>query len=193
MPNVATLLDEISERTIVQRVSGRHDTARMRYALDSNVVDTSQEFTRIITDYYSYHFATCVSGGGVLEAAEAEGRAKEALLRHYRQRGGDLVTAFNDAHDGTNGGMRAILDVLADGIKTEAVEHYLRSVFDRHVEPTSWEHKIEVIRQFIDHVGAANLPGIRADQPERYGTSFELIIKSFVAGMQRASAVFRRF
>ena len=73
MPSVASLLDAINERTIAQRIGIPHDQARMRYALPANTVDDFEAFTRVIADYYNYHFTTCVSNGGSLSAAEAAG------------------------------------------------------------------------------------------------------------------------
>jgi len=51
--------------------------------------------------------------GGYLSATEAASRAKKILEQEYRQHGGTIVTAYNDAHDGTNGGLRVVLDKLA--------------------------------------------------------------------------------
>ena len=69
--------------------------------------------------------------------SEAAGRAKEILEQEYRRRGGDLVTAFH-VHDGTNGGLRVVLDTIAEGLKAESVERYIRDAFDRHVAPKSF-------------------------------------------------------
>ena len=83
-----------------------------------------------------------------MPTSEAYGRAKELLEREYRKRNGDIVSAFNDACDGTNGGLRAVLDAIADGLKAEVIERYITDVFDRYVAPNSWESKVDIIRQF---------------------------------------------
>ena len=106
MSSINNLLAELDERTIAQRIGIPHDEARMRYSLRSNTVGSFDEFNWIIADYYTKHFTACVSHGGNLSASEAASRAKELLEREYRRRGGDIVTAYNDAHDGTNGGLR---------------------------------------------------------------------------------------
>lgn len=194
MPSFAVLVEDLDERVIAERVGLAHDEARWAYGTAAPMrVNDFEEFTESIGDYFAFHFARCVSGGGVLSRIEAAGRAKEALARHYRQRGGDIVTAFNDARDGTNGGMSGILSHLADSLKAEAVERYMRAVFDRHVSPAAWDDRVEIIRQFIAHVGAQNLPGIDASRPERYARDFEAIIRAYVNGLQRLSSVFRRF
>ena len=192
MAHVGTILSALDERTIAQEVAIPHDEARMRYPLQSNTVRDFDEFTDLIGDYYNYHFTKCVSGGGLLSKAEASGRAKEILENECRRRGGNITTAFNDAHEGTNGGMRAILDLLSERLKAESVQRYVRDVFDREVAPNSWEDKVEIIRQFISQCGMQLSSSVRSDQPERYAHDFEALIRSYVQALQQTSAMFRR-
>lgn len=192
MPSITGLIHELDERTIAQRVGLPHDETRMRYPLHSNTVAGFDEFSNTIGDYYNYHFTACVSRGGHLSRSEASGRAKELLEKEYRRRNGDIVTAYNDAHDGTNGGMRVVLDTIAEGLKADSVERYTRDAFDRHVAPNSWEDKVEIIRQFIAFCGPLLSSSVSAGQPERYAHNYQELIKAYVDGLQRASSVFRR-
>ena len=192
MSSINSLLAELDERAIAQRVGIPHDEARMRYSLTSNTLGSFDEFTWIIADYYTKHFTACVSHGGSLSISEASGRAKELLEKEYRKRGGDIVSAYNDAHDGLNGGVRKVLDVIAEGIKAESVERYIRDVFDRHVAPNSWEQKVEIIRQFIAHCGLYMAPSIEADQPERYARDYRELIHNYVLALEKTSSIFRR-
>lgn len=192
MAAIDNLLSALDERHMAQRVGLAHDEARMRYPLQSNTVDTFDRFSDIVADYYNYHFTLCVSGGGALGRAEAAGRAKELLEKEYRRQNGDIITAFNDANDGTNGGLRVVLDKIAEALKAESVERYIREMFDRHVTPNSWELKVEIIRQFIRQCGANLASSIRADQPERYAQNYQELIRSYVDSLQRTSSIFRR-
>lgn len=110
MATINSLLSDLNERTIAQRIGIQHDEARMRYYLQSNTVGNFAEFSAVITDYYNHHYTLCVSNGGRLADSEAYGRAKELLEREYRKRRGDIVSAYNDAHDGTNGGIPSRCD-----------------------------------------------------------------------------------
>ena len=135
----------------------------------------------------------CVIHGGSLSRTEVAGRAKESIAEEYRKQGGNINTAYSDAHDGINGGLRIILDKIADHIKAESVERYLRDVFDRYVNPTSWENKVDIISQFLSRYGHLLSPSIRIDQPERYAQNYEELIRAYVDGLKRTSSVFRRF
>ena len=57
-----------------------------------------------------------------MSRTDATGKAKEIVEQEYRRRQGDIVTAYNNAHDGTNGGLRAILDIIAEKLKAEGHE-----------------------------------------------------------------------
>ncbi len=190
--SIDDLLAELDERILAQRIGIPHDEARMRYPLNSNTVRNFDEFDRIIADYYNAHFTTVVSRGGHLPPSEAASRAKELLEREYRRKQGDIVTAFNDAHDGTQGGLRVVLDYIAEGLKGEALLRYTRAVFDSHVAPNSWEQKVDIIRQFIRRCGVNLGSSIRADQPERYAQNYQELIRSYVTALQQTSRIFRR-
>lgn len=186
------LFSELDERNIAQKVGIKQDTTRMRYSLESNTVDNFNEFSWVIGDFYNYQFTACISQGGKLSAAEASSRAKELIEREYRRRGSDIVGAYNDAHDGTNGGLRAVLDVIAEGLKTESVERFIRDTFDRYVTPNSWNKKVEMIQQFIDYCGNHLSSSIHRDQPERYAHNYQELIQSYVTALQQTSSIFRR-
>jgi len=190
--SINSLLAELDERIIAKRIGIPHDEVRMRYPLHSNTVRNFDEFSRIIGDYYNTHFTACISRGGKLSASEAASRAKEIIEQEYRRRGGEIVTAFNDAHDGTNGGMRSILDIISEGLKTESVERYIRDGFDRYVSPNSWSQKVLIIKQFIDRYGIHLSSTIRRGQPERYAQNYQELIRSYITALQTTSSIFRR-
>jgi len=189
---IDSLMIELDERTIAQRIGIPHDEARMRYPLHSNTIRDFDEFNWINSDYYNYHFTTCVSNGGRLSTPEASSRAKELLEKEHRRRGEDIVNSYLNAKEGTSSGVRGVLDTIAEGLKAKSVERYIRDAFDRYVAPNSWEQKVEIIRQFIARCGAHLGASIRQDQPERYANSYVELITAYLEGLQRTSSIFRR-
>lgn len=192
MATINSLLSALDERVIARQVGIGHDEARMRYQPKSNTLGSFDEFSNVIADYYAHHYGSCVSRGGRLSHAEAAGRAKELLEQEYRKRNGDIVSAYNDVHEGTNGGLRVVLDTIAEGLKAESVDRYIREIFDQHVTPNSWEQKVKIIRDFIAHCGSYLSSSIRRDQPERYAQNYDMLIKSYVEGLRQTSSIFRR-
>ena len=192
MATINSLLSDLDERVIAQRIAISHDEARMQYHLPSNTVGDFDQFSDIIADYYNYHNSRCVSNGGTLARRDAYGMAKALLENEYRRRRGDIVSAFNDAHDGTNGGLRAILDIICEGLKAEVVERYVHDAFDRHVAPNSWDQKVDMIRQFISCFSNILSSSVVASQPERYAHDYSELIRAHVEGLKQTSAMFRR-
>ena len=192
MGTIHSLLGALDERRIAQEVAIEHDESRMRYPLSSNTVRDFRQFSEVITDYYNYHHTACISHGGRLSYHEAYGQAKELLEREYRRQNGDIISCFNDAREGTNGGVRVILDMIADGLKARAIERYTATMFDLHVTPNSWEQKLDIISQFIGCCGALLSSSIVTSQPERYAHDYTELIKSYVEGLRRTSSIFRR-
>ena len=193
MVAIHSLLSALDEREVARQVAMEHDEARMRYPLSSNTTRDFQDFSAVIADYYNYHHTTCISRGGRLSNTGAYSKAKDLLEREYRRRGGgNIVTAFNDAHDGTNGGMRVVLDTIADNLKAQAIEEYTAAMFDMHVAPNAWDDKVDIIRQFIHCCGPMLAGSIAAHQPERYAHDFAELVKAYVEGLRRTSSIFRR-
>lgn len=193
MGSLEAILKQLDEREIARYIGIPHDEARMAYALKKNTVADFNEFVRVISDYYSYHFSKCVAGGASLTSFESQGRAKEIVEQRYHQsRGTNLQAAYNDAHEGTNGGLRAILDMIAEQLKYEAVERYIRKVFDDQIDPTSWENRVDIVKQFISRCGADLAPSIDASHPERYAKDYTDLIKSYVKALSQTSSIFRR-
>jgi hypothetical protein len=85
-----------------------------------------------------------------------------------------------------------VLDTIAEGLKSESVERYIRDVFDRHVTPNCWEDKVKIIRQFMAQCGNYLSSSVRIDQPERYAQNFQELIRSYVSALQNTSSIFRR-
>jgi len=187
------LLAAIDELVIAREVGIPHDEARMQYSLSRNTVGSFNEFADVIGDYYNHHVSQCVIVGGFKSRAEAASRAKEALEEEYRRQGGNMMTAYNDAHDGTNGGLRVVLDRIAEKLKAESVERYIRDVFDRYVDPSSWEQKVDIMRQFIARYGPMLSSSISAHQPERYAQNYGELIRAYVESLRSTSSMFRRF
>ena len=192
MATINILLSALDEIEIARQVAVDHDEARMQYHLSSNTVADFSQFSDLITNYYNYHHAKCISHGGTFGHDDAYGKAKELLENEYRKKRGDIVSAFNDAHDGTNGGMRVVLDTIAESLKARAVENYVTSLFDRYVKPNSWEDKVSIISQFITYSGQYLSSSIVASQPERYAQNYNDLIRSYTEGLRQTSSMFRR-
>jgi len=192
MGSIQILLAALDERTIARIVAIDHEEARAGYALRSNTVQDFPTYSGIIGHYYAYHYMRCVARGGTLSQTDATAQAKRIIEREYQRRHGDIVMAYNDACYGTNGGLRAQLDIIAESLKLEATENYIREQFDRHVCPSSFADQVEIIRQFIQVYGAFLPPEVRNARPEQFARDYERLIRSYADALRNSSSLFRR-
>ena len=191
MSKLDSILQELDELHIVNTITKQHDEARMGYQLSGITVSDDAEFDTVVADYYNFHFTTCISRGGSLPRAEAAGRAKEIIENAYRRKGMDRLTAYSDGKNGTNGGMRAILDIILERLKEEAVERHIRDVIDRYVAPSDFEEQVSLVREIIARMG--HKPSyIDPNRPERYARNYEELIRGLVESVKVQSGTFRR-
>ena len=191
MSTLDNILRELDETYLVKHITKKHDEARIQYPLKSITVGDDTEFDDTIADYYNYHFTKCISSGGKLSRAESAGRAKEIITKEYRRKGMDKLNAYSDGKTGTNGGMRAILDMLMESLKEEAVERHIRDVIDRYIQPSSYEEQVAIVKELLNKIGRHS-SYVDYDHPERYARNYEELIRALVEHIRNQSAIFRR-
>jgi len=191
MSTIDNLLKAMNESTISREVGLKHDNARIRYQLQNNTVTSYEEFIQIIGDYYNFHFCF-VRGCGSMAQSDAQAEARRIVEQAYRRDNGDIVSAFRDASDSLNSGMRGILDKIAEALKFEDIESYIKAVFERYVSPASWEQKVEIIGQFIHKYGPVISSLVEVDRPEQYAQNYQELIRLYMENLRRCSSVFRR-
>ncbi|MCB0753084.1 MAG: hypothetical protein KDC52_16545, partial [Ignavibacteriae bacterium] len=182
---------ELSEEYVAEKVEKIHDEARIRFYLTRNSVANDAEFENLIAEYYNHHFTTCVSNGGELTKAEASGRAKEIITDNYKRRKLDKLNAYADGINGRNGGMRAILDIILDFLKQEAIERHIREVIDRYIAPTIWEEQVEIIQELFNYYPDS----IKVDKahPERYARNYEELLRALIEQLNATKNKLRKF
>lgn len=191
MTIINDLMRELDEGVIARQIGLKHDNARVQYQLRTNIVEDYRSFIDLITDYYNYHFQQVYQCGPLLRT-DAEGKAKALVNQAYRQNRGDIMSAFKEARDSVNGGLRRVLDAIADAMKGEHIEQYVESVFDRHVDPNDLESMAEIIRQFMAEHGNQFRSVLEIDKPEFYARDYKQLIQIYADVIRQGSSSYRR-
>ena len=189
MPSFDALYGDLDPHRIAREVA-RHDEARMSYRLDRNTVDTWYEFEDEVGDYYAYH-ERYVSGNEI-GATKAKDEALKILDQAYRRRNSDRMGAFANARDGLNSGMRGVCDEICEALKSGEVEMHVAAAFRRHVDPSSWDEKVEIVRQFIQRLDPQIGRYIDRERPKSYAKDYRELIRAYVQALQSTSEIFRR-
>lgn len=177
MVDIDSLLWELDPRQIAQRIGIRHDEARLQYDPTCNTVSDNQEFSRVIADYWNHHWSIAIVRGSRMPEFPAMVQAGQVLDRICQRSGRSRQEVLWDAIEGTNGGLRSILDAMADTMKAGQVELYISGVIDEHVDPTSRDDQAEIVRQLFDRCRSLLPDWVDPDEPGMYVVYYKKLIR----------------
>ena len=192
MSTINNILAELDEGVIASQIGSVHDNARAKYQLTSNTIADFDSFVDVIADYYNYHFQYVYRCGPFSES-DAQGKVKDLLNQAYRQHRGDIMTAFRESRDNVNGGLRTVLDTMADAMKAEHIEQYITNVFDKYInDPDDFETMAEIAREFMAKYGQEFRQILKTDKPEFYARDIKQLIKIYVDILRQGASSYRR-
>lgn len=193
MALIDSVLEALDFNRIIEQIEHPHNNAREAYGEVRGPIRTFQDYSDIIGDYYRHHFTRCLARGGSMPKWHACSRAKEIIQQEYDEKyHGNIVMAFNDAHKGHRSGIRAQLDLIAERLKAESVQRYMRDVLDRHIEPDNWDARVEIVRQiFARYPQIATMTG--SPSPEKYAQKYVEFIQQLLAFYRQIADEMRKF
>ncbi len=151
--DVDRVLDLIDQTRINKDVLMKHDVARESFTLPKLVVGDHQEFQYLITSYVEHHFISV--GEAKPNPATCFGEAKRMLEHSFDQdRFQDgYARALQVGLDGSNGGMRAVLNEIADALRIRALQAHIDHVYYHHINVLSKEDNLALSRAFFQRFG----------------------------------------
>ncbi len=184
--SIPQLIHALQPRTVASEVTRAIDRRAMQSPSDFEKLRTFNGYREELGRHYSHVY------GQPLSAAEAEGRGERIVDREYHERGGNIVSAYQDAVESTNGGLLAHRQMITEAIKGEATEFYVQGVFSHFYDRASWEARIEAVKAFIAYCGHELTGLIDPDHVERHAHDFQELVRAYVAALHRNAALFRR-
>lgn len=151
--DVDRILELLSQSFINREVLVKHDVARESFQLPKMVVGDHQEFKYLVTSYVEHHLKSVGQGQPTPEAAFGE--AKRVLDREFeddRYQDG-YSRALGQGLSGADGGMRGILNTIADAFRRRALSEYVDHVFYQHINVLSKEDNLALSRAFFERFG----------------------------------------
>ena len=151
--DVDKVLDLIDQTRINQQVLLQHDAARESFTLPGMTVADHQEFKYLLTSYVQHHLRTV--GEGEPTPAAAFGEAKRILDRAFQEDSfqDGFARALQVAKDGSDGGMRRVLNEIADSLKYSALQRYIDHVYYQHIDVLSKDDNRALSRAFFERFG----------------------------------------
>ena len=178
MIDLDSLLFELDERQIASRLS-KHDEARLRYHLQANTVSDNQEYHRVIADYWRHQFGWGYRKKSRIPELAAMVQATMVLDTYCQRSGRTPRELMWNAIEGTNGGIRTILDIMCEELKAHSRRSYIQEVVDKHVDPIDHKAKVDAVRQLF--LRCANfLPRwVNPREPKVYAMNYRELILAY--------------
>ncbi|MCK4341190.1 MAG: hypothetical protein KAY37_05640 [Phycisphaerae bacterium] len=184
------VLEAIDPLHVAEQVAVPIDSARIGYTLDSTVASSYDEFSDVITSFYLHVLRrTGVVAGSVIPQSVAAA-ALDLLDRAFTRIGGSPA-AFAEARDATRGGLRYVLDLMADRYKYEEQAKYVRGVLAEALDPLDWNMKVAFMRALLKRL-APHLPSeIRSQPPARFAKNWEKIVQAYTQSFGQIQSLLR--
>lgn len=151
--NVDRILGLIGQDHVNQAVLLAHDEARETFTVPKMIVADHQEFKYVVTSYVEHHLRS--TGQGTPSGAAAFGEAKRILDRVFSrdQYQDGYAAALQQALDGSQGGMRGVINEIADHLKRQALQDYMDHVYHQHINVLSKADNLALSKAFYQRFG----------------------------------------
>ena len=168
------------------------DSARAAYIMESITVKSHDEFIETISSFFIHLMRYC-SRVSVSDPVDQNGVGVEAiaLLERAFERKGGLQGAFSEAKSATNGGLRFVLDMMTERLKSEEKEKYVNHVLKLALDPLDWEGKVNLMGALLKRLGPHLPQEIMSQPPERFAGHHETIVRAYVQSIDQVKSLLR--
>ena len=185
---VDAILSSVSAESIARDVAIPIDEARASFHLSTVVVEDHELFTETIT---AFHLAMLRHA----ESPHSEPQPDEAMAlldRAFANHGG-VAAARSECRHATQGGMRLVLDTMADQFKREQRYKRIRRVLKDALDPLDWQARVRFIQALMDRMRPLLPPELADAAPERFARRYEDLIRTYVSAFDEVRMVMRTF
>lgn len=189
-------LDRILELLMPSRVNLEvgmaHDEARERFSPHTLKPRDWREFKLIVTTYYQHH-QRC-TGQGTPTEEQAFGDVKRLLDNLFEedefQKGYNI--ALQMALEGQDGGLRQVLNKIADALRGSHLRKYFDHVYGEYINPLSGDDLDELSHAYFRRFGHLMQQfGIRFDE-RTFGRNPEAALRYHLEALEKIFKISRR-
>jgi hypothetical protein len=171
--------EKLSPQTIDDLIYKPWDEARASFRLHKNTAPNYDHFLDTIKRFY-VHTERKVWNRSPTIDHELSGPNALEMLHHSFQGEQRQKEAITIAKTGQNGGMRYILDTIAEDQKKLSRSKYTLSVFTEYIDPSDEKLRLDLIKQMFLLWDRFLPESIKSQPPERFINSYEEIILAWL-------------
>ena len=167
------------------------DAARAAFVLPVVTTDSHDEFNQTLAAFYRHLLRRTGRldgpGHGGTVAAEALVLVSEAFARE-----GGFDAALSEARNGTQGGLRFVLDRMTEWFKQTQREAHVRYVFREAMSSVDYDAKVAFVRALMKEQAGALPEELLSAPPERFAKAYETLARAYSESRDRMKEAFRK-
>jgi hypothetical protein len=182
---------KISEQAMAHKFGIPADSARGSFVLESSTVQSWEQFIEILQSFFIHlHSYITSEAESFIDLNRARAEVLALLEEAFQIKGGTKA-AFARAEDGTDGGLRSVLDTLTEHYKSKRLFEYIQCVFKDAVDPLDWDDRVRFINGALKRLRPLLPRDIRDEPPERFVGAYEMIVQAYVQSLDQVNKVLR--
>jgi len=186
-----TVVDQINEHTIAREIGIPIDSARSSYILECSTVETKEQLIDTLQAFFVHlHRHLAAHPIQTLDMIQVRCETIALLQRAFRDKGGDQA-AFVRAMDGTQGGIRSVLDILTEQYKAERRSAYVQRVFADAIAAMEWDKRVDFMLGAMKRLRPFLPQELRDEPAEKFVGNYEAIIQAYVNSLDTVNQLLR--
>lgn len=179
------IAEKMNPRTLAHNFGISIDSARGSFVLGSSTVRSWDQFMEILQAFFVHLHRHVHSQTGVfIDVDRVRTEVSNLLEAAFKNKGG-AKAAFARARDGTEGGLRSVLDVLTEHFKSEQQLKHVQCIFKDAVDGLEWDDRVKFIGGALERLRPLLPPEIRDEPPERFARGFEMLVQAYVQSLDQ--------
>ncbi|MHC4116581.1 MAG: hypothetical protein ACYSWO_03630 [Planctomycetota bacterium] len=187
-----TVTAQISEQALADKFGIPIDSARASFVLASSTVESYEEFTEIVESFFVHlqgYLSADIPAVSNLQLIGAKALALlEATLRDY----GGPEGAFARARDGTDGGLRSVLDAMTEHYKRKLQTEEVNVVLEKALADMDWPDRVSFARGAMKRLRPFLSAEMRDESPERIAKHAGEITKACIRSISNIKRLFKK-
>jgi len=127
---------------------------------------------------------------GSVSTVNLGSKALDIVNEAFSRNGGEKA-AYIEASTGTRGGLRYVFDMIAEHLKRDERDKYVRMVLKTTIDPLDFESKTAVVRTLLSRIQTALPESFDETEPERLATHLDILVQDYSESIAKLIERFR--
>jgi hypothetical protein len=187
---VATVVDRISADALTRGIGEPIDRALAGFTLPYVTCQRHEDFIETVQSFYRQVIRHTAFGSAPLDSEHLSAEAFDLLERAFRDQDG-ARGAQAEARHGTRGGLRFVLERMADQLKQERTRAHVNRVLREAVDILDPDARIGFMRALMTRLRPHLPADVRDQPPEYFAGDYETLTQAYMRAIDGLAERFR--